>query len=83
MKCLSNLIWLHIIGLIFYIVGYSLLFPICILASFSSSIQFFAAMRFLIGLVSGGVTLVQFVYLQEIVGRSWWAITGKHVIEML
>ncbi|CAK8683200.1 unnamed protein product [Clavelina lepadiformis] len=59
------------------VTGYWLFLPTCFLSSFSTSWQMFATFRFFTGFLGGGVTLVQYIYLQEIVGQSWWALTGS------
>ncbi|NXF97338.1 S22FL protein, partial [Eubucco bourcierii] len=37
----------------------------------------FAASRFLVGIVNGGMALVSFVLTQEYVGKSFWSFTGS------
>nr|CAB3266141.1 solute carrier family 22 member 15-like [Phallusia mammillata] len=59
------------------ILGLYLLFPASLITCFSTSWEMFAACRFVSGFLYGGSGLVLYVYLQELVGRSWWAITGS------
>uniref|UniRef100_A0A669CAX9 Solute carrier family 22 member 15 n=1 Tax=Oreochromis niloticus TaxID=8128 RepID=A0A669CAX9_ORENI len=59
----------YLTGLFFEVVfGY--------VTAFASSYEVFAASRFLVGLMNGGIGLVCFVLTQEYVGKSYWAMTG-------
>ena len=60
--------------------GFSILFPVCLLLSFARSWQMFACLRFAIGFLGGGVGLVLHVYVQEIIGRQWWAFSSKLIV---
>uniref|UniRef100_A0A3P9B1S2 Solute carrier family 22 member 15 n=1 Tax=Maylandia zebra TaxID=106582 RepID=A0A3P9B1S2_9CICH len=59
----------YLTGLFFEVVfGY--------VTAFAPSYEVFAASRFLVGLMNGGIGLVCFVLTQEYVGKSYWAMTG-------
>uniref|UniRef100_A0A3P8NCF8 Major facilitator superfamily (MFS) profile domain-containing protein n=1 Tax=Astatotilapia calliptera TaxID=8154 RepID=A0A3P8NCF8_ASTCA len=59
----------YLTGLFFEVVfGY--------VTTFAPSYEVFAASRFLVGLMNGGIGLVCFVLTQEYVGKSYWAMTG-------
>jgi len=57
--------------------GFHALLPICLLTSFAYNWHIFGACRLVTGFVCGGVTLVQYVYTQEMVGREWWILNGE------
>nr|CAB3266142.1 solute carrier family 22 member 15-like [Phallusia mammillata] len=56
--------------------GFHMLVPVSLMSGYSFSWQSFAATRFGVGFLSGGASLVQFIYTQEMIGRKWWAYTG-------
>ena len=49
-----------------------MLLPVCLLTSFAYNWQIFGVCRLITGFLYGGVSLVQYVYTQEMIGRKWW-----------